>query len=728
VAGAFGCWKRGIKEKWCDSKAERSDAENKSLRARWQEAERDRKRLETTVREKARATAQSILSRSIAVHSHDYLTSKRVRSIGNVRESHGALVLELRDTEGELHSLQFISANGSKRFLAGGRVAGCGFTLFEDPELPLVICEGYATGATIHEATGFAVVAAISAGNLYAVTKAYRAKWPQREILVAGDNDAFTHGNPGLTKATEAAKAVAAKLAVPRFADASTRPTDFNDLAALEGLGEVSRQIDAAVLQRESDDEIVQRLAALSLLEYERQRTAVAEQMGCRAAILDSLVEQKRPNKKQKESTLQGMALDFGDEEPWPEPVNGAEVLSELAETFSRYIALPAGAETALALWTAHAHCIDAFDFSPRLNIYSPEKGCGKTTLRDVLAQVVPRPLATENMTIAVLFRVIEAHKPTLLADECDAWLTDNEAIRGMLNSGHRRGGQSLRCEGDKNEVRAFNVFTPTVLCGIGALSGTLHDRSIKIRLERAKRNEIGQRFDLRRTQREQVLRRKLARFCADHRTQLEKCDPVLPPGAFNRVADNWRPLFAIAEIAGGDWPVRAIAAYTKIEANDDADGQGIRTMLLTDIQQVFRENIGERIFSKLLIEKLTNMTDRPWPEVNKGKPITETWLARQLREFKILPKTIRVNTDRAKGYELAAFRNAFERYLPEDGDSIRDSATTQQTSASEENPTRDNEIDCHGSQSHESPEIIGLSRCHASIPTETQRLISGEV
>jgi putative DNA primase/helicase len=729
IAGAFGCWKRSVNEKWCQSGDVSSEAANRLVHRRWGEAELARKEAEATGHEKARKTAKWILERSNPASSHAYLLAKHVNPVGKVRKYRDALVLELRDIDGELHNLQFISREGSKRFLTGGRVAGCCFTLFESPDLPLVICEGYATGASIQLASGLAVVAAITAGNLVAVAKAYRKKWPDREIVIAGDNDAFTARNQGVTKATEAANSIGGKLAVPHFADSSARPTDFNDLATLQGLDEVNRQIRAAEIQIETDEEILRRLAAMPPLDYERERDSAAQRMGCRKNVLDSLVEQRRINETQKEPTLQGLPLDFGNPEPWPDPVDGPSVLSELAGTFSRYIVLPDGAATALALWTVHAHCFDAFDCSPRLNIYSPEKGCGKTTLRDVMAQVVPRQLATENLTVAVLFRVIEAHKPTLLADECDAWLKDNEAIRSMLNAGHRRGGKALRCDGEKNEVRSFNVFCPTVLCGIGALPGTIHDRSIKIRLERAKRNELTQRFDSRRTQNEQVLIRKLVRFCADHRTQLEECDPILPPGAFNRVADNWRPLFAIAEIVGGDWPVLALAAFAQLESKDHADDQSIKTMLLIDIRQIFEETGVERIYSRVLIGKLTSMTDRPWPEINKGKPISETWLARQLRSFGISPKDIRINPDHAKGYERASFDQTFARYLPDSEDSTRDNATTQQNSALKGNTIRDPEIDCHVSDLHDEPENIGLSRCRALDPTEPiQGLLVGEI
>ena len=143
-----------------------------------------------------------------------------------------------------------------------------------------------------------------------------------------------------------------------------------------------------------------------------------------------------------------------------------------------------------------------------------------------------------------------------------DSWIKDNDELRGLLNAGHRRGGCALRCDGESNEVRAFNVYAPAVLCGIGALPGTLHDRSIVIRLERAKPGELRARFDSRHVESEAELCRKLARFIADNIVALESSDPKLPNGVFNRLADNWRPLFAIAEIAGGDWPERCAAAF----------------------------------------------------------------------------------------------------------------------------------------------------------------------
>ena len=226
-------------------------------------------------------------------------------------------------------------------------------------------------------------------------------------------------------------------------------------------------------------------------------------------------------------------------------------------------------------------------------------------------------------------------------------------------------GVKAYRCVGDNNEVRGFQVFSPAVLCGIGALPGTLHDRSIVICLERAKPGELRERFDSRRVECETELCRKLARWCVDNASRLESSDPALPPSAFNRLADNWRPLFAVAEIAGGDWPQRAADAFTKLTGKEDSDAQGIGTVLLADIRQVFAETRAARIFSKTLVETLCAMTDRPWPEAHRGKPITENWLARRLHGFEVNSRTLRIGDDRAKGYEAADFKEAFERYLP---------------------------------------------------------------
>jgi phage/plasmid primase-like uncharacterized protein len=254
VLGAYGCWKRNINETWCERNGSLTEEENENVRRRQEAISAKLKDETAAAQEKARKTAEWILNRSRPARTlHGYLSRKRVKVFGNLRVYRRFLVLPLRDAGGELRSLQFIDGNGAKKFLTGGRVAGCFFTLADKAEGPLVITEGYTTGASIHEATGHAVICAMNKGNLLEVTKAARELWPHLPIIVAADNDQFTDGNPGLTKATSAAKAIGARLAVPQFGDLTNRPTDFNDLAVAQGLDAVREQIAFARIPEEID-------------------------------------------------------------------------------------------------------------------------------------------------------------------------------------------------------------------------------------------------------------------------------------------------------------------------------------------------------------------------------------------------------------------------------------------------------------------------------------------
>jgi putative DNA primase/helicase len=178
--------------------------------------------------------------------AHAYLASKGIQACGVRIDASGSLLVPMRDAAGTLHSLQTITAGGDKRFLFGGRVKGCYHSLGK-PEGLIIVCEGYATGASLYEATGHAVAVAFNAGNLEAVASALRAKFPALKIIIAADDDHRTDGNPGITKATAAATAVGALLAVPMFgADRPNEASDFNDLHRLAGAEAVQRCIDAA--------------------------------------------------------------------------------------------------------------------------------------------------------------------------------------------------------------------------------------------------------------------------------------------------------------------------------------------------------------------------------------------------------------------------------------------------------------------------------------------------
>src|SRR5262249_15569695 len=192
------------------------------------------------------AKASEIWNAAQLATDYPYLTRKGIKTHG-ARLHNGSLVIPMRDG-GELHSLQFITPDGQKRFLTGGRGAGCYFSIGTVTESrTLCIAEGYATGATIHEATGYPVAVAFNAGNLEPVARALRKKFPDLRLIICADDDVTTAGNPGLTKATEAARSVGGLVAVPDFG--TTRPegaTDFNDMASLFGADAVAKAIAGA--------------------------------------------------------------------------------------------------------------------------------------------------------------------------------------------------------------------------------------------------------------------------------------------------------------------------------------------------------------------------------------------------------------------------------------------------------------------------------------------------
>jgi putative DNA primase/helicase len=197
---------------------------------------------------KASEAAAALWAQGEAANAHPYLTTKGAKAYG-VKVFGDALLIPIRDTAGKLHSLQTIDGDGDKRFHPGGRVKGCYHAIGKPSgnDGRLIVCEGYATGASIHEATGAAVAVAFNAGNLEAVAVALRAKYPAMQLVIAADDDHLTEGNPGLTKAKAAALAVRALVAVPSFpAGRPDKATDFNDLHALMGLDAVRSGIDGA--------------------------------------------------------------------------------------------------------------------------------------------------------------------------------------------------------------------------------------------------------------------------------------------------------------------------------------------------------------------------------------------------------------------------------------------------------------------------------------------------
>jgi hypothetical protein len=411
------------------------------------------------------------------------------------------------------------------------------------------------------------------------------------------------------------------------------------------------------------------RLASLPAYDYDKMREQEAAGLGIRLITLDKEVETIRTKLRgdnAADADSPGRPLKLPPPEPWHLPVDGGALLNEIAAAIRRHVVLARDEIVAVALFVVYSHAYDAWTISPRLAITSPEMRCGKTTLLSVLEGLVPKPLKADNVTTAAVFRVVEQARPTLLIDEADSFLKDNEELRGILNSGHRSNGQAVRLVGENHTPRAFSTFCPTVIAAIGRLSNTLEDRSVSISMRRALANETVIRFDEKERAALVPLARKARRWTDDHKDSLRDADPEIPAELHGRAADNWRPLLAVAYVAGGPCFVVAKEAAVRLSVRGVAGGESVRVQLLSDIRSIFGARDTERISSVDLVVALCSLEGRPWQDWAKGRPITPNQLARQLAHFEIRPDTMRMGKEQqpSKGYERSDFSDAFKRYL----------------------------------------------------------------
>jgi putative DNA primase/helicase len=410
-------------------------------------------------------------------------------------------------------------------------------------------------------------------------------------------------------------------------------------------------------------DAEITRLALLSEIEYDRKRSAAAQSLGIRLPTLDNLVRRRRAHSDASgDDERQGTALQLDGPEPWPEAVKGEELVEAMTCAIQRHVVLNAGHALAATLWAIHTHALDYAEHSPRLHIASPEKRCGKTVLLRTLEPMVMKPLSTESITPAALFRVLVQARPTLLIDEVDTFLKDNEDMRALLNAGHGRNGAVIRSVGDDHEPRQFSVWGAVLLAGIGQIPSTIEDRSITIHLRRRLPSEETER--LRTTRRDHLrdLGQKAARWVADNRDKLQDADPLVPEELDDRAQDNWRALIAIADLISAAVGARARAAARALAAEEASDDQSAAVLALADVETVFKSRDKDVISSQEVVAALNALEERPWGEWRRGEPLNPRGLSRLLKPFGIRSKQIKAFI--GKGYTRKTVEAAATRYV----------------------------------------------------------------
>lgn len=347
---------------------------------------------------------------------------------------------------------------------------------------------------------------------------------------------------------------------------------------------------------------------------------------------------------------------------------NAAELLNRLSTRLKRHMVITDAQADAIALWILHTYVYQRFDHTPRLAIISPQKRCGKSTLLELLELLCCDPLHTDSASEAALYRTVDSQGAvTLLVDEMDSFMMNQSGVGNVLNSGFKFSGTTMRCvkANEDHAPKRFRTFCPIALASIGDLSDTVMDRSVVIRLRRKTDQETVERI---RPHREAIKQdgEAIAAWAKDVDLS-QHLDPSMPDTFGDRQADISVVLLALADLAGGEWPERARAALADLfhSAEEESDA----AKLLVDIRAIFVEADADKLSSGAICAALVTLEHRPWAEFRGGAAISKPQLASLLAPFGISPINIRIGQDVVKGYERAAFADAWLRYLPPEAD-----------------------------------------------------------
>lgn len=359
---------------------------------------------------------------------------------------------------------------------------------------------------------------------------------------------------------------------------------------------------------------------------------------------------------------------------PYLEAKAGVKVLDRVRQFLTRFVAYPTEwAADAHTLWIAHAHAVEAFENTPRIGFISPEPGSGKSRAMEMTEALTPRPVLSVNASTAYIFRKIsdEGGLPTLLLDEVDAIFTGGksdaaEDLRGLLNSGYRRGATAGRAaiRGKEIVTEEWPSFCAVALAGLNQLPDTLMTRSVVIRMKRRRHDQKVEPYRRRVNGGEaDELNALVAEWARSVFPALESAWPSLPDQIQDRDADVWEPLIAVADAAGGHWPATAREAAVAAVTESKSKPASLGVQLLADIRKAFGPS-ADRMSTAELLLTLHDMESAPWGSL-KGEPIDARFLAKTLAKYDIGSKKIRIGATTVQGYQRASFVDAWERYCP---------------------------------------------------------------
>ena len=369
------------------------------------------------------------------------------------------------------------------------------------------------------------------------------------------------------------------------------------------------------------------------------------------------------------DGNLQGLPVEWPEIEPWPVAVDGAALLAELARLFRHYVSLPDGGVEAAALWALYTWAFEAFGVCPNLMVTAPERESGKTRVTELLSWMVRRPKILSDASAAAIIRGIARDKPTLLFDEAQHFLRrrPDDPIRGiLLASFAERQANVERCVGDDHDTRLFSTFAPKAMNGrnLAAIDDMLTSRSVVIPMTRA-----GRRYPHLRADRDPVgedIQRMCERWRDDHLSILPDAEPDMG-GLFGRIADVRRPLYAVADAAGGEWPELARGAALSLASQTKAIAPGVSlgVQLLRDCRLVFEEHGNpDYLPTPDLDRALFAMAERPWKTLSDGNAMTVQRCGNLLSQYGIKTDKIRHGGIPTNVYWRSSFEPEWKAWL----------------------------------------------------------------
>ncbi len=361
------------------------------------------------------------------------------------------------------------------------------------------------------------------------------------------------------------------------------------------------------------------------------------------------------------------------DLEPWPDAVNGYQLVEEILSIIERVVHLTPEQTLSAAYWVIHTYFIrqkgerQAFRYSPVLLLTSPVYGCGKTVLQDLLAELSSKSKKAANISMSSVFRLLHAQQPTLFLDEIDTYLQNREELVGFLNAGYdERVGTVFRQSpkgNDWSETAEFSVWGAKCLAGIGSLVATLESRSIKIRLERKPQGHPLERVhDILAEDPDLFLniRRKCLRFAVDNEDALIRQVLTHSDHLSDRANDCWSGLFKLAAYVGADRN-ELLEAATKLSSSSHPTKSEFEEFL-QDIKPFVESYPDSRIPSSKKVEYVMSLEDRPY----RFKKFSTYDLASLLKPHGIHSIQMRPDGRNVRGYEKAELVALISRYLPE--------------------------------------------------------------